>query len=188
MGRIYLRGKKGRFAGSIVRFLKIPTPSNRKFSSKVKDEIDYEQYAQAEKAYEKWVNSFLLKKHPDNYPELTYHYGRSLNGNPMIRLLKPTPSKEILSRPRMEEVDVDPKQVGGISWNRTSGEIESIGIEKGYQRQGLATELYNLAVALSDSPVDLPRPKHSLVRSPDGDAWALSVGDQDTPENETERK
>jgi hypothetical protein len=176
MKRSYLRGTHGQFAGSLARFLKIPTASKSKIPTTAQYKADDEQYIQANIVYEEWANTFLPKVHPDNHPELTYRYGRSPLGNPMIRLLKPTPSQEILSRPRQEEVDTYPVQVGAILWDRRSGEIESVGIEEEYRRQGLATELYHLAIAISSSPVSLPIPKHSVARSPEGHSWALAVG------------
>lgn len=51
-----------------------------------------------------------------------------------------------------------------------TGEIAWVGVRKAYRRQGIARALFRHALAAGY------RPRHSPCRSPEGDAWARSVG------------
>ena len=77
----------------------------------------------------------------------------------------------------------DGQQVGMLKLQR-GGTIDMIEVHPDYQRQGIATGLYNFAKQESDrTGGELPYPKQSSIRSPEGDAWAKSTGDY-LPPNE----
>ena len=61
-----------------------------------------------------------------------------------------------------------------------SGEVEYIGVNDRYQRQGLATLLWKYLVRTGEQPM------HSIHRTVEGNAWALAVGGT-TPRRCTKR-
>lgn len=61
------------------------------------------------------------------------------------------------------------KQIGSLVLD-TDGEIAWVGIRREHRRKGLARALLTHATALGYAP------RHSPCRSPEGDAWARSVG------------
>lgn len=78
----------------------------------------------------------------------------------------------------MREVDVTTMtaykrdvNVGRIQWVTETGEIVHLYVPRDCRRQGIATRLYQAA-----SKENLVR--HSHQRTDDGQAWALSLGDQ----------
>ena len=66
--------------------------------------------------------------------------------------------------------------VGFLDWMHTGGEIYDIGVNQEHARKGLATAMYNHAKELHSSNKEIPMPVHSASRTPEGDAWARSVG------------
>lgn len=50
------------------------------------------------------------------------------------------------------------------------GAVTMVQVEREFQRQGIATAMWNAALARE------PRLHHSKLRTPDGAAWALAVG------------
>lgn len=71
----------------------------------------------------------------------------------------------------------DPKPAGYLDWHRKNGQIDYIEVNPEHQRQGLATQLYNRAIQISQEQ-GLKPPKHSPDRTNAGDAWAKSTGDR----------
>lgn len=65
------------------------------------------------------------------------------------------------------------------------GTVSSIDVAPEFQRQGIATAMWNHAKRLSQSNPSIPTPIHSDFRTPEGDAWAKSTGDW-LPPNEWE--
>jgi GNAT superfamily N-acetyltransferase len=65
--------------------------------------------------------------------------------------------------------------VAHFEWSADTGEIKDVKVEPEHQRKGLATAMFNKAKTIT--PV-----RHSNVRTPEGDAWAKSVGGN-RPEN-----
>jgi len=59
--------------------------------------------------------------------------------------------------------------IGHLEWSADTGEIKDVNVTPEHQRKGLATAMFNKAKTIT--PV-----KHSAVRTPEGDAWAKSVG------------
>jgi GNAT superfamily N-acetyltransferase len=77
------------------------------------------------------------------------------------------------------------KQVGKLQL-QPGGTIDIIETHPDYQRQGIATGLYNFAKQESvRTDGELPYPKQSSIRSPEGDKWAKSTGEH-LPPNEAE--
>lgn len=75
-------------------------------------------------------------------------------------------------------------KVGQMLIMPNSGLISDITVDKPYQRRGIASEMFKLAtVAHHALPSQYALPKHSQYRSPQGDAWAKTVGGH-LPENE----
>jgi len=57
----------------------------------------------------------------------------------------------------------------------SSGMIQQIETRPEFRRQGIATALYNHAVAASQTNPAIPTPRHSGSRTPSGNAWARAV-------------
>ena len=66
--------------------------------------------------------------------------------------------------------------LGAMRWDRNSGHMYDISVDKPYRRQGIATAMWNHAQQLAASNQDISTPKHSPVRTADGQAWSESVG------------
>jgi hypothetical protein len=73
-----------------------------------------------------------------------------------------------------------------LSWHKDTGTVFSIATAPELQRQGLATKMWRGAHAISSSKPDVVAPRHSRIRSNEGDAWARSVGGE-LPERDMER-
>jgi len=73
------------------------------------------------------------------------------------------------------EARIGRKHVGGMRWKAHEfdepGEIDDIKVNHEHRRKGVATAMYDYAVA---SGVD-PAPEHSGARSIAGDAWAKTT-------------
>jgi GNAT superfamily N-acetyltransferase len=65
--------------------------------------------------------------------------------------------------------------VGVLKWDATTGETRDVQVEPEHQRKGLATAMWNHAKEVA--PI-----RHSGTRTPEGDAWAKTVGGK-LPEN-----
>jgi GNAT superfamily N-acetyltransferase len=77
----------------------------------------------------------------------------------------------------------DGQQVGKLQLQR-GGTVDYVEVHPDYQRQGIATGLYNFAKQESErTGGTLPYPVHSPMRSPEGDAWAKSTKEK-LPPNE----
>jgi GNAT superfamily N-acetyltransferase len=57
----------------------------------------------------------------------------------------------------------------------SSGMIQQIETRPEFRRQGIATALYNHAVAASQTNPAIPTPRHSGSRTPSGNAWTKAV-------------
>jgi GNAT superfamily N-acetyltransferase len=66
-------------------------------------------------------------------------------------------------------------KAGSLEWNKSSGKIEDIDVHPEARRQGIASHMWDLAHQVSQE-TSTPAPRHSPERTPDGDAWAKSVG------------
>jgi GNAT superfamily N-acetyltransferase len=75
------------------------------------------------------------------------------------------------------EVRLGRQRVGGMSWRAEGskgyepGEIDDIKVNHEHRRKGVATAMYNYAVASGIEPA----PQHSPARSIAGDAWAYTT-------------
>jgi hypothetical protein len=65
-------------------------------------------------------------------------------------------------------------RVGFMHWN--SRGIHRIDVEPEHARQGIATQMWEQGHILAENNAKIPKPKHSAVRTTQGDAWAKSVG------------
>jgi GNAT superfamily N-acetyltransferase len=63
---------------------------------------------------------------------------------------------------------------GTMHWN--SRHVRKIDVRPQYQRQGVATAMWEHGHSVAEEESRVPRPKHSKDRSDAGDAWAKSVG------------
>lgn len=66
--------------------------------------------------------------------------------------------------------------VSSLSWHPKTGEILSVHTSVDFGRRGLATGLLNIARSFGDEQPGISYPRHSGSMSPDGRAWAASVG------------
>jgi GNAT superfamily N-acetyltransferase len=66
------------------------------------------------------------------------------------------------------------KPIGTMSWSKKG--IHNVEVDPQYQRQGIATELWNRGHQEAASNRSVVAPKHSPDRTDAGDAWAKSVG------------
>jgi len=64
--------------------------------------------------------------------------------------------------------------IGHFLWDRVSGRVSAVHVHPSFRRRGLATQMLNMAVALSASD-GVPPPARSDNMSSDGAAWADSV-------------
>lgn len=179
MATNFLRGLRGRFAGSEGHGKTgIPTTSRLSKFLEAKSEIELEiDYVKANVQYEAWINSLLSRTTSKAFPEFPYSYSRCDDGNHHIVLSDPTSKGVAIDSDGIwSNVLPKPGQVASLIWHRATGEILGIGVEKTYQRKGIATEIYNIAVALADSPAHLVSPLMSPTRTKAGDEWAYSLG------------
>lgn len=65
-----------------------------------------------------------------------------------------------------------------IMWQNPGGKVEGILVADPWQRQGLATRLWELATELAEQQ-GIDKPKHSDTQLADGAAWAASLGEKD---------
>jgi GNAT superfamily N-acetyltransferase len=65
-------------------------------------------------------------------------------------------------------------RIGHLRWNRH--EIGDVDVHEDFQRQGIATSLFQHAKIVAAENPRIPAPKHSADRTDAGDAWARSVG------------
>jgi hypothetical protein len=79
------------------------------------------------------------------------------------------------------------EHIGRMTW-LNYGPLHEIDVNYEHQRRGVATGMWNHAIGLADSSYNkgvnkrIPMPEHSIFRTPAGDAWAKSTGD-DIPDN-----
>lgn len=66
------------------------------------------------------------------------------------------------------------QQAGSMLWS--SKEVRHIEVAPKFQRQGLATRMWQEGHRIADESTRVPTPKHSADRTDAGDAWAKSVG------------
>jgi GNAT superfamily N-acetyltransferase len=59
--------------------------------------------------------------------------------------------------------------VAHLEWSADTGEIKDVKVEPEHQRKGLATAMFNKAKEVA--PIE-----HAANRTPEGEAWARSVG------------
>jgi GNAT superfamily N-acetyltransferase len=77
--------------------------------------------------------------------------------------------------------------VGSMNWD-DNGTVGHVSVKPEHRRQGIATQLWNEGQRVAGMPPAtcttpgcgqthiIPAPRHSSSRTPDGDAWAKSVG------------
>jgi predicted GNAT family acetyltransferase len=63
---------------------------------------------------------------------------------------------------------------GHLSWDAHTGRISQVFVPESMRRQGIATQLWNKAHEEADKRGIVP-PKHSDVRTIEGDKWAQKV-------------
>lgn len=98
------------------------------------------------------------------FGEMSYSAGHTPEGDPahFVAMIGRTPENQ-------------PDFMGQMSWHPESGEIMSLEVKNQHRRKGVATSLYNYAHQVA-SEKKLAAPRHSATRTPEGDAWAKSVG------------
>lgn len=98
------------------------------------------------------------------FGNLSYAYGHTPEGDPahFVAMIGRTPENQ-------------PDFMGQMSWHPHSGEILSLEVKAEHRRKGVATALYNYAHGVS-AKENIIAPKHSETRTPEGDAWAKSIG------------
>ena len=76
-------------------------------------------------------------------------------------------------------------EVGSYEWGTPGerntpnvGKIASVYVYPHHRRKGLATRMHNAAKQIAARNPEVPMPKHSDDRSPEGDAWANSTKDR----------
>ena len=74
-------------------------------------------------------------------------------------------------------VTKDGEKIGQLSWDKITNSVEGIKVLAPHQGQGIATEMWNYAKTIS--PIT-----HSPYRTPAGDRFAHSIGDEVVPLNE----
>ena len=62
--------------------------------------------------------------------------------------------------------------VGGIEWHKKTGKIQQVTVKKEHRRKGVATSLFKHAKTIA--PI-----KHNNKKTPEGTAWAKSVGEHE---------
>ena len=75
-----------------------------------------------------------------------------------------------------------PEMLSQMMMDKT-GRVSSIETHPEHLREGHATRLFNFAKKLSAKYEDFPEPQHSSSRTPEGNAWAKSVGAEDLNPN-----
>ena len=65
------------------------------------------------------------------------------------------------------------QHVGTLRWNAIDGDVEHVGVDPDYRRQGVATGMWKYAQG--QQGVQSPRHAPADERSADGKAWAKSV-------------
>ena len=66
--------------------------------------------------------------------------------------------------------------VGEMQWKQKGGKIMRIDVPHIFQRQGVATGMYEEGKRLAAEHQRIPRPAHSADRTTEGQAWAKAVG------------
>ena len=66
--------------------------------------------------------------------------------------------------------------IGYMRWDKKSGEIKDLSVNKEHRRKGVATGMYNEAITAANHK-GITEPQHSQVRTPEGEAWARSTSD-----------
>jgi GNAT superfamily N-acetyltransferase len=77
----------------------------------------------------------------------------------------------------VDAIHINGWNIGYIEWSARTGEIETLFTSQDVRRRGLATKLWFEALRLADV-TGITKPVHSSRRTPDGDAWAKSLGDK----------
>ena len=75
------------------------------------------------------------------------------------------------------------EQMGHLAWDDTS--VHGLGTAPAYRRQGVATKMWQHANQLAAQGI-APAPRHSSIRTKEGDAWARSVGGDLPPRHDVE--
>jgi len=65
-------------------------------------------------------------------------------------------------------------EVGVLQWNKKTGEIHKVEVDKSHRRKGVATAMLNFGKTRAKS-TKTNSPSHSSSRSKAGDAWAQSA-------------
>lgn len=68
------------------------------------------------------------------------------------------------------------RPVGSLHWHPEQGTVTYLNVHDDYRRKGVATSMWNEAKTQARKNKLTP-PVHSSSQSPDGRAWARSVGD-----------
>lgn len=110
------------------------------------------------------VNFFLI---PFDRCGYKYSYERNDDGSLSVEAF-------LLNTKATKETD-QIKKVGRLKWDSISGEIAWISVNDNHQRKGIASEMYHIAVALSKLPTGIILPRHSSVKTEEGDAWVNSL-------------
>ena len=67
--------------------------------------------------------------------------------------------------------------IGYLRWSKRGGLIQDVSVTPEHRRKGIATALFHHAKGLAaNSAGEIPEPRHSPVRTPEGTAWARAVG------------
>jgi GNAT superfamily N-acetyltransferase len=64
--------------------------------------------------------------------------------------------------------------VGNMRWS--AKQVRNVMVREDYQRQGIATAMWNEGHRLATENQRVPKPRHSPDRTDAGDAWAKRVG------------
>jgi 8-oxo-dGTP pyrophosphatase MutT (NUDIX family)/2'-5' RNA ligase/mRNA-degrading endonuclease RelE of RelBE toxin-antitoxin system len=119
--------------------------------------------------------------------DLTDPAGEAIIGETKTAMFEPRPDGEVLAREGeivyrrksmlgdngVEAWLGDSKLVGTLIWSKSTlplGMIESVDVLERYQRQGIATKMFELAKQIE------PRVHHSHALTDDGKAWSKAVG------------
>lgn len=70
--------------------------------------------------------------------------------------------------------NVGDAEIGHMSWSNRG--MHFIGVDDRYQRQGVATALWNEGHRIARQSSSVVKPAHTGDRTDSGDAWARSVG------------
>jgi hypothetical protein len=74
------------------------------------------------------------------------------------------------------ELDPGHRPIASMSWHHKTGEIKGIYTSPQFQRQGVASSMWQEGHRLAEGTRGVPAPKHSPQRTTAGDAWARAVG------------